>query len=243
MPRYASKAAALYAIYRIRYNFLPIFYENGKIHNDLKIAKINGTTVKALWADEDEEKHITLYYMGASKSPVIRFNLAELGFDTVPLSTLSMITVEPIDGGVILRFGARADPGPDPAISPVYIKRLAFRVPRAIPRDPPRKLSFKFYLDHHMIREVARHYNALVHAGGSTFMLVRDPMPTRRPFFEIVKKNYENGLHVYANVQIPVLSLIGLGGKIFTCYDFIRDIGGRTYLRLVDEEECRGDEP
>ena len=235
--KYGLRVSSTYLIMSVRWNLLPIFYEDGVFHTRMKIARVDGDNIVLKWAGEGEKAEARLRPMN-SKGEGKGLRL-DLRLSKTRITTSDHATLEPIQGGVVLKLGGKPDPGEEPKISPVFIKRAHFR-PKMIDRSVDTRNTIRIYLMRKDVRKrIEGRYRALSHVGGSMFLFVEDPLQVRAPFLEIRHKKSELYEAIYAKLPIGLALIMGLEGRQFACYDFIEDIDGRHYLRLVDLDECK----
>ena len=235
--RYGIRLSYSMMVLVVRWNMLPIFYDNGELQTRLKLEKYEDGTLYFRWARGDEPAHA---YLRPLRTDVERkgFRL-DIRISKLPVKLSNDVAIEPIDDGVAIHVGKIPDIGKDPKISPVYIKRVNFKTPKHIPYNPSSKNTIRIYLMRQPIKEAIRgKFKALSHIGGTMFMFTRNPFTTRRPFLEIVDIKEEYYDVLYTKLPVGLMTQLGFAGRTYPCFDFIQDIDDNYYLRLIDEKEC-----
>jgi|GEM_PF-4340350 len=247
MPVYGTRISTTVFMLSIRKNMIPLFYEDGKLHTTMKLEEIKDNRLVFKWSDRDKDAWIAMRHGRTNVQGGVMIiqgrRLVEKG-----VQVSSLVGLEPVRNGIVLRLDGQVGLTPDPQITAVSIKRIRFLKPKHIPANALESYGLyrwrpmHIYLSNRKVYSLIRRYTAVSHVGGTTLLFNNNPLSIRSPYLPVKHVKRYTGEETYMGAQlfIPlnIAGSMGWAGRTFHCLDMIEDIEGRHYIRFGGEDEC-----
>lgn len=228
---FAGKPTLHFIIYLRRF-FEPVFcVDTKKLYKFYTIVTVNKEKqlIIAEATESRDEYNIALVKHSSLSRHSLRLFISLKGLsDSIDMLTTSInnpVALRPTKKGFIIMFNRQAEPGLEPPLTPILVKR--FKVKKS--------KKFRNRIGLTRVKKLVQHYKYASHIGGKLLILNNNPCFYRAPYTDIVSTSHN---FTYLKLEKTFLESIGITDRLLA-YDVIVDLNKNVYVRLYTYEELR----